>query len=272
MNFQHARNSGGISERRMAEDSRFQRQTAFKLQIADLLKGSMIFDAEKLSAVDCNGRRVLRANIIGNIVDKYSNPEKQYASLTLDDGSGQIRLKGFSDSFSILSQPQIGDTVCVIGVVRFFSNELYIMPEVIREVEPKWLAVRKLELGIKDKDTFSEQKHDIEKPENLKVVPDYSANASIVPSNTSDMITTEKIAIEQKIDLSSNNKTNPMLDKIASPKLAVLSFIRKESEIDMEKLIIPLNIPLEQLNLVVKELIGEGEIYESRPGHLCAVS
>jgi len=31
-------------------------------------------------------------------------------------------------------------------------------------------------------------------------------------------------------------------------------------------------IPLADLNVIVKDLIQEGEIYESRPGHLCAMT
>jgi len=220
-------------------DEKFQRQTAYKMQISDILKGKMNLENDRIKNVEILGKNVVRINIIANIVDKYANPEKQFASLTLDDGSGQIRMKGFSDSFEILNSPIIGDTVYVIGMLRFFNDELYLLPEIIKSVEPKWLALRKLELGIKD-------------------MPGEIVTSQEIPKQPEPEIREEKI-IEQKIEL------------VSSPKLRVLNQIKKDNELDMEQLIIPLNIPLADLNNIVKELIQEGEIYESRPGHLCAM-
>jgi hypothetical protein len=47
-------------------------------------------------------------------------------------------------------------TVVIIGTLRFFNNELYISPEIIREMDSKYLMVRKLEL-TKDAGKNSEE-------------------------------------------------------------------------------------------------------------------
>ena len=39
-----------------------------------------------------------------------------------------------------------GDTLLIIGVLRFFNQEIYIIPEIVRKYDPKYLLVRKLEL------------------------------------------------------------------------------------------------------------------------------
>jgi hypothetical protein len=39
-----------------------------------------------------------------------------------------------------------GDTITVIGVLRSYNRELYIMPEIIKKADPRYLLVRKLEL------------------------------------------------------------------------------------------------------------------------------
>ena len=113
---------------------KFQRQTAYKMQISDILKGKINFEGDRILNVEISGKEVLRVNIIANIVEKYTNPEKQFASLTIDDGSGQIRMKGFSDSFEILNAPMIGDTVYMIGTLKFYNDELYILPEIIKKI------------------------------------------------------------------------------------------------------------------------------------------
>ena len=128
-------------------DGDFKRNIAYKFRIGDILLGKAIFDNEKFLFLELGDKKLARVNIVGNIVDKYdSEGDKKYIFLTLDDGSGQIKLKSFgedSDKFKGISQ---GQTVAVIGVIRNWNNETYIQPETIREMDPKYLLVRKLEM------------------------------------------------------------------------------------------------------------------------------
>jgi len=131
----------------MAEDSQFKRHIAFKFRVGDLLIGKPIFDGERFSFLELGNKRIVRVNVIGNIVDKYdSEGEKKYSFFTLDDGSGQIKLKSFGDDSEKFKDVGQGQTVLVIGVLRNFNNETYIAPEIIREQDPKYLLIRKLEI------------------------------------------------------------------------------------------------------------------------------
>lgn len=128
-------------------DEQFKRNVAYKLRIGDLLIGKPILDRERFSFLELGNQKVIRINLVGNIVDKYeSEGESKYLSLTLDDGSGQIKLKCFgddSDKFRNISQ---GQTIVIIGLLRVYNNELYISPEIIKEIDVKYLLVRKLEI------------------------------------------------------------------------------------------------------------------------------
>ena len=97
--------------------------------------------------IELGDKQIYRVNIAANIIDKYSSEgEKKYLNLTIDDASGQIRLKVFGpdvDKFSSIVQ---GNSVIVIGTLRFYNNELYLNPEVIKTIDPRYLLVRKLEL------------------------------------------------------------------------------------------------------------------------------
>ena len=125
-----------------------QSRTAYKLWISNLLSANPVFDGDRFSHLELNGKEILRTNIIANVIDKYvsENPDKPFAALTLDDGSGQIRVKAFRDIMPLVLGQNIGETVCVIGSLHFFNDEIYILPEIVRKLEPEWALLRKLEL------------------------------------------------------------------------------------------------------------------------------
>ena len=128
-------------------EQQFKRNIAYKLRIGDILIGKPIMDGERFSNLELGDKKIVRVNIIGNIVDKYnSEGETKFTSFTLDDGSGQIKLRCFSDDVEKFKEVNQGQTVLVIGVLRNWNNETYIQPEIIKEQDPKYLLVRKLEI------------------------------------------------------------------------------------------------------------------------------
>lgn len=130
----------------MAE-GQYKRNIAYKFRIGDLLLGKPIFDNERFSFLEWGNRKIIRVNIIGNIIDKYeSEGERKYIFFTLDDGSGQIKLKCFAEDANRFRDVLQGQTVLVIGSLRNFNNETYISPEIVREQDTKYLLIRKLEI------------------------------------------------------------------------------------------------------------------------------
>ncbi len=135
----------------MAEGGQFKRNIAFKYRIGDLLIGKPVMDGERFSFLELGNRKIIRVNIIGNITDRYeSEGERKYVFLTLDDGSGQIKLKCFGEDVEKFKNVVQGQTVLVVGSLRNFNNETYISPEIIKEQDTRYLLVRKLEIE-KDK-------------------------------------------------------------------------------------------------------------------------
>ena len=131
----------------MAEQQ-FKRNIAFKHRIGDLLNAKKIIENEKFICININDKKVVRVNIVANIIDKFENQsdKAKYIFVTLDDGSGQIRIKAFGDDTNKYADFNQGDTVLVIGNLRYFNDELYIAPEIIKKIDPRYLLVRKLEL------------------------------------------------------------------------------------------------------------------------------
>jgi len=122
------------------------RNTAYKLRLGDILSGKPVMEADRLKNLEINGKNVVRTNIIANVVDKYiQDGEKKFGSITLDDATGQIKVKVFGDDIEKFSDLNQGDTILVIGMIRSWNNELYITPEIIKKKDPSYLLVRKLE-------------------------------------------------------------------------------------------------------------------------------
>lgn len=128
-------------------DQQFKRHVAYKYRIGDLLLGKPVMDGERFSFLELGDKKIVRINVVGNIVDRFdSQGDKKYTFFTLDDGSGQIKLRAFgedADKFKDIAQ---GQTITVIGVLRHFNNETYISPEIAKETDPKYLLIRKKEI------------------------------------------------------------------------------------------------------------------------------
>ena len=140
----------GISEQR-------KRNVAYKLRIGDILKGVPMMNEGKFLFLELGEKKVVRVNLLSNCVDKFiQEGEKQFATLTLDDASGQIKLKAFGEDVEPLKEIMQGDTLQIIGNVREWNGEIYILPEVVKKVDVRWLLVRKLEIQNSRKDIPSE--------------------------------------------------------------------------------------------------------------------
>lgn len=123
------------------------RNTAYKLRIGMILSAKQNMEGERLKNVEILDKQVVRVNVIANVTDKYlQEGERKFGTITLDDGSGQIKAKAFGDDvdffFGSLNQ---GDTVMVIGMLRVWNKEIYIAPEIIKKKETSFLLIRKYE-------------------------------------------------------------------------------------------------------------------------------
>lgn len=173
------------------------RETAQKQRIADLLRGNQIFETiegnQRFKFLELGNKQIIRVNIIANIIDKYvSDGERRFASITIDDGSGQMRVRVFGEDFNKFDNLSQGDTIVIIGLLRSFNNELYILPEVIRKMDPKYLLIRKLEIEKSFQPMFTSPKK-----QEIKVLRDEVINL-IKNSEQKEGIDKEEIILNLK--------------------------------------------------------------------------
>jgi len=127
------------------------REIAYKLRIGEILRGKpqVTIDEgrERFNFLELGNRKIVRVNVVANVIDKFmSEGEKRFATLTLDDASGQITTRIFGQDVEMFKEIAQGNTIMLIGVLRIFNNELYLLPEILKTIDPRYLLVRKLEI------------------------------------------------------------------------------------------------------------------------------
>ena len=120
------------------------RQVAFKVKVSDIGGGDLAKDGVSSLYVKIGDIIASRVNIMATLV--YKSEESGYAGAVIDDGSGRISLRAFEDK-NMFSKVDVGDFVLVIGRIREFGGEMYVLPEILKKLaDIGWANVRKLEL------------------------------------------------------------------------------------------------------------------------------
>ncbi len=216
------------------------RSTAYKFWIKDLTNAVPI-SQEGLHIFDIRGREALRVNIIATVVDKQTNEEKTFSTITLDDGTETIRVKTWKEDIKKLENINIGEPVMVIGKIRLYGNELSIMPEIIRKQEPEWLLVRKKEL----EKIYGKPEEQVQEKVQIRT-------EELTPPH--EMI--EEIAVSEPT---------------ATARQKILELVEKETSkegIETTKLIRISGLKEEEAEKAIGELLREGELYQPRTGFL----
>jgi RPA family protein len=131
-----------------------QRQTAKKIRVIDLSQGTWVrAEGMEPSYVETKaGDKVARARILGTLVNRFVAEDGNFASVTLDDGTDTIRAKTFKTT-KPLESLNVGDMVDMIGKIREWNDEIYMIPEIVHTVaDPNEELLRRLELAANARD------------------------------------------------------------------------------------------------------------------------
>ncbi len=129
-------------------EQQIERQTANRIWISSINNGKYVKQEQEFAPnyVEINGKKISRINLIATVVQKTETDEAKFSSITLDDGSAQIRAKVWGEDTRIMKEINVSDLVLVIGKLREYQQEMYIVPEIVKKVSSKWLILRNLEL------------------------------------------------------------------------------------------------------------------------------
>jgi hypothetical protein len=120
-----------------------ERMTAVRVSVSDIVNGTYKKDNGHY-VVSPHGVELRRVVLVGFIVEQFSR--KDLASITIDDGTETIRAWAFDDEAESLEKSASDALTLVVGKVREREGEVYIIPEIIRQIEdPNYLSVHLLE-------------------------------------------------------------------------------------------------------------------------------
>ena len=210
------------------------RQTAYKVWISTLLQGTYTPKSGEWEPnyVQCGDKQISRVNVLATIISKEAS--EQFASITVDDGSGTIQVRAFRDDAGSFNNVNVGDLITIIGRPRQFQTTLYLVSEIVRKMDnPKWLEVRKLELT---KEWGAPQATTISQPQTL-------------PTTS-----------PQPVQETSTEKNRQVLLNLAEKA--------GDDGIDVDALIKSSGLAEQEAEKIMDELLQEGEIYMPRPGHV----
>ncbi len=255
-------------------DSSAKRQTAVKIWIGDLKNSTYTKSPgewEPNFVLTPYNTKVSRVNLLGAVVESLDN-----TTFTLDDGTAKITIR----SFEPITLPKIGDIVLVIGRVREFSDEIYILPEIIKVLkdhQEDWVRLRKLELEA----IYSNMEKATPIPSELnnKTVPAEQQRTA------EELITDEpEEQQEQKNQQAPKENTETEDRKTRSPETKpdetpsasnifdkVLKTIKAQDKgdgADIQEVIEISGIAEADVENVVNNLLMDGEAFEIRPGKI----
>lgn len=107
--------------------------TAIRASVADIMNGDF-GDDDGPRVISPKGVELRRVALIGNIVDQVTG-NNNYASITIDDGTETIRVKAWGTEGDMLQKISGNIMALVIGKVREYQGEIYIGPEIVREID-----------------------------------------------------------------------------------------------------------------------------------------
>ncbi len=119
-----------------------ERKPAVAIWIAELLSGSFQQNEDTpVQVVLSNGTSLERLRIYGIAVSTND--------LVIDDGTGSILVRSFETPVAV----NIGDPVLVIGRPRVYNDQQYVLGEIVKKIDPKWLELRKKTAPTKTQQT-----------------------------------------------------------------------------------------------------------------------
>jgi hypothetical protein len=121
---------------------------AHKVKVEEILQGEYAVSEEGVPyLITPWGEKISRARVMGTVVEKWLREDGEYCTVYLDDGTGVISLRGWREGAKELDELKVGDLVDVIGRVREYLGERYLVPHLLLKVrDPNWEVVRELEI------------------------------------------------------------------------------------------------------------------------------
>jgi len=239
------------------------RQTTIQSRISDVVNGNFIRKEglEPSYVLTELGQKISRSNLLGTIVDKFMSEDGNYSTITIDDDSDSIRIKAFRENVNIFDNLDTGDLVMVIGKVREYSGENYIIPEIIKKIaNSNYESLHKLEVLkqlLKQKKVLEGLKKEKEKVGNIEELKTFAKKKYDADSDDVEAIV-ESLTVEEETE---EKDYKPLV-------LETLDKLDEGEGVEFKKLLEQSKLSENIFEEVINELLSDGICFEPKPGVL----
>jgi RPA family protein len=232
-----------------------QRQTAARVRIVDLVSGEWVKkDGMEPSYVVTPGKEnVSRARIVATIVSRFDSEDGNFSSVTLDDATATLRVKVWKE-VEVLSGFKAGDLVSVIGKVREYGGEIYVVPEIVMKATPDEESLARLEIirKLRDRKPAEGARHKEREAHHHEPAGERHAEKPAEHHGKKDAPAAAAVKKDEE-----------------SPRKKLIMIIEKSADgIRYADLLKESGLPEEDIEDVINELLGEGICYEPVPGKI----
>ncbi|MFH0928984.1 MAG: OB-fold nucleic acid binding domain-containing protein [Candidatus Aenigmatarchaeota archaeon] len=241
------------------------RLTAKKVSVKEIHEGKYVKrEGFQSSYVLTNlGRKLSRVRLLALIVGRFVSDDEKFATVTLDDSTDTIRCKAFVNT-KIFDGFGPGDLVDVIGKLREYNEEIYIMSEVIRKVDPNMETLRMLEL----ENITKEQRKKIKKIQELQK---QTSDADELKALVKDFMGAEDLGgiIEaQAVNESIVEEKTVTSSEIKSQLLKLIEKLDKGEGADYQEILKKTKFSESEVDIAIQDLLESGMCYEPTPGKI----
>lgn len=201
------------------------------------------------------GESVSRSRLVATVMEKFFSEDQRFASITIDDGSGGIRVRVFADDSKKLEDVDVGDLVSVVGKIKNYNGENYIAPDFVRKLEdPNSELLFKLEVL----ENLFEKKKVVDDLKNLRdqmsdeELSEYASEKYGLDKETLQVILQSEV---EKIDY------KPAI-------LDLIGELDRGEGVEIGKLLEASKLDESMAESAINELLASGELYEPVAGKL----
>ncbi len=237
------------------------RQTMIQARVADVINGKFVRKEglEPSYVLTDLGQRISRVKLVGTVIDKFMSEDGNYSSITVDDDSDSIRVKAFKEDATMFDNLEIGDLALIIGKVREYAEENYVIPEVVKKiVNPDYESLHRLEVLkqlMRQKKAIKSIRREKENFLDFEELKSFVIKKYGIDEQTVEGIL-ETLAEEEE---TKEKDYKPLL-------LETIDKLDKGKGVEMRKLLEESKLPEGMFEQVMNELLSEGLCYEPVPG------
>lgn len=235
------------------------RQTVKKSRISDLVS-ARFFEGSREEmkpnfVITRFGDSISRAKIVGTVTEKFVKDDRKFGSLSVDDGTGAINVRVFSDGLKLIEGVNAGELVSVVGKVRSYNDEIYVSPDFVKRLDdPNYEPFFRLEIlnSLADRKKAADELRRLRDQTSEEELEDYASQKYGIGKDSLQVIVQSK---QEQVDY------GPMM-------LELIGRLDEGSGVEISVLLKESKLEEGLAESVVSDLIAAGEVYEPTVGKL----